>query len=79
MNPLSEIKDPDEVASLVGKLNPRSAADAEAFHAALNESQEQYAPADAHANERELSPAPAQTEIASLMDKVRVLARQLGR
>jgi flagellar biogenesis protein FliO len=82
MNALSEIKDVDEVASLVGKLNPRSVADTEAFRAALNESQKQYDEPDEHATAEESSVpslAPAQTEIAGLVDKVRVLAKQLGR
>jgi flagellar biogenesis protein FliO len=79
MSPLSEIKDADEVSSLIGQLNPGKATDGEAFRAALDGSQKEYEqPADEAAS-ADASLAPAQTEIAGLMDKVRGLAKQLGR
>jgi flagellar biogenesis protein FliO len=79
MTALSQIKDADEVAALVGQLNPSSASDREAFTAALDASQNQYEPQDEQAATDDASLAPAQTEIAGLMDKVRGLAKQLGR
>jgi flagellar biogenesis protein FliO len=85
MNPLSEITDSDEVATLIGQLSPAAAADREAFNAALGEAEKDYEaeqssdepkrpPDPIHADE-----PPANLELSGLMEKVRGLAKQLGR
>jgi flagellar biogenesis protein FliO len=89
LSALSVIKEPDEFAALVGRLSPARSSDSEAFHAALDQSQRQYEQLEPDAGNRETeardsadqeSPPPAaHSELAGLMDKVRVLAKQLGR
>ena len=91
MNPLSEIVDPDEVASLIGQIT--SSQNSAVFESAFGKAQEHFdetmtnrAPAAESGDEAEVDQSPdsgsitsAQGEIKGLMDKVRGLAEQLGR
>jgi flagellar biogenesis protein FliO len=94
MNALSEITDPDEVAGLIGQLNVGAAsgsaisAGREAFGVALGAAKQEFdqsIESTANAGEPEDAEPPdaavasTRGEIDGLMEKVRVLARQLGR
>ncbi len=93
ISPLSEITDPDEVALLLGQLTSARPAGQEAFGAAFGKAKRSFdeklgtepslgssvaenPEADQAPNE---SIASARGEIDGLMEKVRVLAKQLGR
>jgi flagellar biogenesis protein FliO len=78
MSPLSEITDADEVANLIGQLG--GSANPAAFGAALGAAKEEF-DEKVEANDDQPDQAVVQTrgEIDGLMEKVRVLARQLGR
>lgn len=79
---LTDITDPDEVASLLGQLAPRSEPQTEAFDEKLDDATQQFAasPSNRMAEvEAEAESLPATEEIEGLMSKVRALARQLGR
>jgi len=90
LSPLSEITDADEVAAILGHLSSGSAADAPnagVFGAELGQARKDLDQALAPAAEVPLSRSRAEDEslestsgeIDGLMQKVRVLARQLGR
>lgn len=82
MNSLANISDSDEVAALLGQLNAKSESPAEPFDEKLGAAESTY---DAPANRFEETvpdesvETPASDEINGLMEKVRALAKQLGR
>jgi flagellar biogenesis protein FliO len=78
MNALSEISDPDEVASLVGQLNGSDAPAKEVFAAALGDAKREFDAEPAPAVEA-APPDPTHGELAGLAQKVRLLAQQLGK
>jgi flagellar biogenesis protein FliO len=85
VSPLSEITDADEVASLIGQTMPRAAVK-EAFEASLDKAEESYEEKSV-TDVADAAPEPEETqsiglksgEIDGLMEKVRSLAKQLGR
>lgn len=82
MSPLADISDADEVASLIGQLSARPEPAAEEFDDKLEDAKQDFDPqADrfAPAEQPEAAIEPASEEIAGLMQKVRILAKQLGR
>jgi flagellar biogenesis protein FliO len=94
MSPLSEIRDPDEVAQLIGQVT--STAPAGAFESTFTKAQESFeeqssdtsaieAPIESSPGSEEASDETAESivaarsEINGLMEKVRGLAQQFGR
>lgn len=84
LSALSEIRDADEIAQLAGQLAGTGRAEKEAFAAAFDEAQRDFLPPPATSEPESPEPrdpaiAETQGEIAGLVEKVRVLTRQLGR
>lgn len=92
MNRLSEIDEPDEVAALLGQLTPTSPAPTEEFGEELGKASRSFeqnmdvqpeaegtVETEPGAEVAQDAPQPAPGEIEDLMQKVRGLAKQLGR
>lgn len=92
MNALANISDPDEVASLLGQLEVRPEPPAEPFTDKLDAAESRFEtpanrfeqdsaeePVESALGEPASVESPASEEITGLMEKVRALAKQLGR
>lgn len=89
MSALSEITDADEVASLLGQLSAKPEPETREFDETLDQAKQDFEPAatrlpltesaERESDQAESNLEPASTEIEGLMQKVRTLAKQLGR
>ncbi len=84
MNPLAEIKDPDEIAALIGQLRQDKADPvSRAFGTFFGKAEKEYddEPAKGDSRESTVDPdlATTQAELSGLIDKVRSVSKQIGR